>query len=134
MRRRYRASNDLRGEPIRRVIFSEPVPLVTIDQRLVENLENIRFDIAQLEAPHMRDYAAYQVGALGVRDDPIEKIALNSSENARRLKPSSGKYARRIVLVHIQDGKCDRFGDDDQKRMLEKKLVAFHLAAVNELE
>ncbi len=110
------------------------MPLVPIDQRLVQNLENIGFDIAQLEAPHMGDNAAYQVDALGVRDDPIEKIALNRPEDAGRLKSSAGQDACRIILINIQDGKRDRFGDDDQKRMLEKKLIAFHLAAVNELK
>ncbi|HLK83178.1 MAG TPA: hypothetical protein VKT99_17040 [Xanthobacteraceae bacterium] len=81
----------------------------------------------------MGDDAANEADALGVRNNPVEEIALDRSEDSRRLKPSPGQDARRIVLVHVQNGKRNRLGDDDQERMLEKKLIAFHLAPINEL-
>src|SRR5215468_5819357 len=120
VRRGHRIPDDLRCEPIRRVILSKSMPFVTIDQRLVQNLENVRLNIAQLESSHMCDDASNQVDALSIGDDPIEKIALNRPKNAGCLKPSARQDPRWIILIHVEDGKRDGFGDNDQERMLEK--------------
>src|SRR6266849_10922634 len=84
----YGVPNDLRGQPVRRIVLSKPIPLVTIDQRLVQNLENVRFNIAQLKPSHMRDDTAYKVDALGIRDDPVEEVTLDRAEDSGRLEPS----------------------------------------------
>ncbi len=52
-RGRRRRRTILRGEPVRRVVLAEPVPLVAVDQRLVEDLEHVAFDLAEPEAADM---------------------------------------------------------------------------------
>ncbi len=75
-----------RREPIGRVIFAKSMPLLAVDQRFVENLQNVAFDLGETETPDMVHDAAHEVFALSIRQNPIKKIAFNRAGNPRRLK------------------------------------------------
>src|SRR6185437_15321446 len=95
-------AHDFGGEPIRRVVLAQAVPLLTVDQRFIENLENVALDLVEAEAPDMRKNAPDQRFAIWLCDDPIEKIALRSAENARRLEGGSRQHTFRVVVAQAE--------------------------------
>ena len=82
-------TDNLGCQPIRRVILAQPVTLLAVDQRLIEDFQHIAFDLIQAEAPHVRENSADKGLALRLRDHPVEEVALCRAENPGRLEGGS---------------------------------------------
>ncbi len=124
----------LRRQPIRCVIFAEPVPLFAIDQQFVEDLQNVAFHFGEAEAADMVHDTADQRLALGVGHHPVEEIALDRAVDPRRGEGVAREQPFWLVFAQFHDGECDAFRHDDQESVLEPQHVAFDLAPVNELQ
>jgi hypothetical protein len=92
-----RMAHDFRCQPVRRVVFAQPVALVPVDRGFVENFEDITFDLIQAETPNMDQDSSYKRFALGLRNDPIEEIALGRTENAGRFECCSREHTPTIT-------------------------------------
>jgi cytochrome b561 len=110
------------------------VPLGAVDQRFVKNLQHIALDFGEAKAADMRHDAANQLDALGIGDNPVEKIALDRAGDARPRQRFPRQEAGRIVLIHPENGERDAFGDNDQIGMLQPQRLVLHLAAIDDLE
>ena len=129
--RRHGIAYDLRRQPIGRVVLTEPVPLFAVDQRFVENLENVALHFGKAEAAHVVHDPPHQVFAGAVGDDPVEEVAFYRAVHAGGTERLSRQQLPGIVLAHAHDGQCDALRDNHQKRVLEPQAVAFHVAAVH---
>ena len=121
------------GEPVRRVIFAEAVPLLSIDQRLIENFQDVALDLIQAETPDVSQDSPHERFTLGLCYDPVEEVAFGRAENAGRLECGAGEHTPRVVVAKAEHRQCNRLGDDHQKGMLKEQRVAFDLSAVNQL-
>ena len=128
-----RMLDDLRRQPVRRVIFAEPVPLVAIDQRLVENLDHVAFDFGEAEAADVRHdpRTSFSPSASATTQS---KKSLSTAPAMPALASASPTGAVRDRPLHAEHGERDAFGDDDEIGVLEPERVALDVAAVDDLE
>ena len=75
------------------------MPLLAIDQRLVERFEHVGLDFREAEAAHMRHDALDEPRARGVGDDPIEKVALDRAVDPGARQRFARQQPCRIVLI-----------------------------------
>jgi hypothetical protein len=76
-----RSIADAGGQPVRRIVFSQVVPLFGINKRFIKYLEEIETDLPYPEAL----YPSLELGdqspsRLGLQD-PVEKVAFNGAVN-----------------------------------------------------
>jgi hypothetical protein len=110
------------------------VPLLSVNQRLIENFQNVAFDLIEAEAADVSENAADEGLTLRVCHYPVEEIALRGAEDASGFEGCSRQHVAGIVITKTKHGQRDRLGDDHQKRVLEEQRVAFYLAAVDQLQ
>ena len=60
-----RMTHDLRRQPVGRVVLAETVPLLAVDQQLVEYLQDVAFDLIEAEAPDMGKNARTRSSPVG---------------------------------------------------------------------
>lgn len=108
--------------------------LVAVDQRLVKDLQDVAFHLIEAEAAHMRQNAAHQRFAIGVRHDPIEEIAFRRAHHAGGFEGGAGKHAFGIVFAQIEHRQRDGLGDDHQKGVLEEQLIVLDILAIDQLQ
>ena len=106
----------------------------TIDKRFVEDFQNVAFDLCRVESGEHDYDPADERFALGIGDDPIEKIAFDRAVDPCRCKRFAGEKTLRIVFTQMKNRERDTFGDDDEKRMLDPKRVALDLTAINQFQ
>jgi len=127
-------ADDLRGQPVGRVVFAEAVPLVAVDQRFVEDLQDVAVDLREAETAHMRHDAAYEPTPGLVDHDPVEEVALDRAEDAGGAKGLARQELAGVVFLQAEHGDRHAFCDDHQERVLKPQRVAIGLASVDELE
>jgi len=72
-----RCLDDLRREPVGRIIFAEPMSLGAVDQGFIEYLENVALNLREAKSAHMSHNPAHKLLAFRVINDPVEKITFN---------------------------------------------------------
>lgn len=110
------------------------MPFLPVDQRFIEDFQNVAFHFGEAEAADVIDDPADQRLALGIGDDPIEKIALDGAVDAGRGEDLAGEEPPRIVLGKAHDRERDALRHDHQKRMLEPERLALDFPAIDQLQ
>ena len=123
---------NLRGQPIRCVILAEVMALARIDQAFVQNLQNVRFNLAQPEPANVSSNSPYEIVSFRIRQRPIEKIAFDSAADICIFECGPGQQTHRIVIPYAQNGLRNRLCDDNEEGVLEPKGVSFDGAPINE--
>ena len=108
--------------------------LLAVDQRFIEDLQDIAFDLIEAEAADMSKNSPDERLAVRLRDHPIEEIALCRAEDAGRLEGGSRQHASGIVIAQAEHSQRDGLCDNHQKGVLEEQRVAFDLAAIDQLQ
>jgi hypothetical protein len=130
-RARDRRRDHPRRQPVGCVIFAEIVPLVGIDQALVEALEHVDLDVAQTEAHRFPGKRTHQLTAAIGKERPVEEIGLDRPDDAFVRKQPARHHLRRIVDRKIEHARRDRLHEDGQIGVLEEKRVAADVVAIN---
>ena len=127
-------TNHLRRQPVGRVVLAEAMPLVAINQRLIERLHHVAFDLGEAEAAHVRHDLSDKLRALGIAYDPVEKVAFDRSAYSRACQRLSRKQTRRVVFIEAEHGEGDAFRDDHEIRVLQPQEVSLDVAAIDDFE
>jgi hypothetical protein len=110
------------------------MPLIAVDQRFIENLQNVAFDLIEAKAAHMRQDATDKGLALRFRDHPVEEIAFRGAEDAGCLERRAGQYVPGIIVAQAEHRQRDGLGNDHKESVLEEKRVAFDLAPIDQFQ
>ncbi len=93
--------------------------LVAVNQRLIEDFENVTLYFGEAKSTHVNHYASYKFLPLGVGDNPIEEITFNRSVDAGRSERFTRQEPFGVVLGQPHNSKRDTLGVDDEKGVLE---------------
>ena len=107
------------------------MPLVGIDQALVEALEHVDLDVAQAEAHRLPGKRAHQVSAASGEQRPVEEVGLDGADDAFVRQQPARQHLRRIVDRQIEHARRDRLHEDGQIGVLEEQRVAADVVAID---
>lgn len=128
-----RLAHHAKGEPIGSVVLAELVALGGIDEGLVEHLQEVDVDVAEIETIHVLREPADEIRPVGRIQNPAEQVVLHRAGHADigegGARQEAGGLRRRQIGAH-HAGR-DRLGDDHEIGVLQPQEAVVHRAAVD---
>jgi hypothetical protein len=132
--RRHHLGDHPRGQPVGGVVFAKAVAMIPVDQRFVEDFQDVALGLAQAEPAYVSRQPADQVGAFRRQEHPVEEIALDRAEHSGVGEGATREDGLRVVGFHLHQPGGDRLGDDDEEGVLQPQIVVFDFPAIDEGE
>ncbi len=106
------------------------MPLLRIDQALVQHFQHIGLDVGQPEPGGLRRHLPHQGRSRRSLERPIEEVRLDRAQDALVGQPAAGEQARRVVHRQIQHAGGDRLDHDRQVGVLQEQRILADILAV----
>jgi len=106
--------------------------LLRIDQRFIEALEDIVFDVAEPEASDLCTDASNEIIAAGGREHPVKEIRFNHAADACILKDLAGEQVGGRGKLSAEDQRRHGLGNDSQVAVLEEQGIIVDAGAIDE--
>ena len=90
---------------------SEIVPLVGIDQALVEALEHVHLYVAQPESDSLGRQGSHELSAAPGKQRPVEEVGLDGADDALVGQQPARQHLRWIIDRKIEYSRRDRFDE-----------------------
>ena len=123
----HNLGDDLLGEPVRRVVLAEPVPLAGADHRFVQDLHDVVLDLAPGEPGEPARQGPDPLLAAGDFDDPVEEVVIHDASDLRLGEQAAARQDRRgdrrVRGVYADYRVGDDLGGRDEQGVLDEEPV-----------
>ena len=127
----YHMVDDLLGQPVWRIVFTQPVTLIPVDKRFIDELHYIDGDVAQAEPANVLCEFIHQLRTARREQNPVEEVTLDCAEHSGRHERPSTQDFGGFLRLYAHDPGRNRFGDDHQEGVLEPEFVVLDFASID---
>lgn len=108
--------------------------LGAVDQRLIEQLEDVDLDVMETESRDMARQPHDEIPAGWIVQDPIEEIAFDGADDAHGREPAAAQKIAGVVDLETQNAGGNRLGYHNKVGVLQPKGLVLDVPAIDQAQ